>query len=643
MSTRGADAWINVKTRMQAAAAGIRRVEAMLGGLGRSLASTAKWGGAAAGGLFTAGGAMAALSVRTLAAANELNRLAAASGESVTEIDAMGAAVQRAGGESEDYNDALLELQQRAVNNAADFKRWGIQVKDTQGNLLTGSQIMANVADRLKGIESQTKRVALADELMSDAGRRMLPFLAQGSEAMKKQADEARELGLTIDGFEARSAAVLSKRFETLGRQGTNLQRVFGSILAPAVAAISDGLIKVGGATIGWLRANRQLLQQGIISVLEWIGDTALPGIAAGVGAVAKVWTGWQQLVTMLKWTIAEFSRDANDAFASMLLATSEALDAIGADGLAGSLREAGMASASVAASFQRDMADYGNEILAADQRQKDLEATLGDLGLKGALVMRELANGTKAYVLELGKADEAAGNLGKGKAPEDEKKDGPIRRRTGNLLASYFQTQRTALDAQLSDIEAADKAMQEQSRKSAEAFVTNWQWAATSIQAVAATMGQALAAAITGGGDVKKLIGDNLVALGTQLVQMGVAALAMTALSAIPVFAPLVGPPGMSAAAGAIATAAGLGIIGIGKAMGGGGVAGGEGGARGGGRSSDAARPRVGVGAPTAGGTPSLGSAPAIATTVVNVHYNSPQGNPRRTYREIQRLAGAT
>lgn len=71
---------------------------------------------------------------------------------------------------------------------------------------------------------------------------------------------------------------------------------------------------------------------------------------------------------------------------------------------------------------------------------------------------------------------------------------------------------------------------------------------------------------------------------MGTQLIQMGVAAEVMTLLSFIPAFEGVVGPPGMSALAGAAAIAAGLAMVGVGAAMGGSRGGGGGGGRSGGG-----------------------------------------------------------
>jgi TP901 family phage tail tape measure protein len=56
---------------------------------------------------------------------------------------------------------------------------------------------------------------------------------------------------------------------------------------------------------------------------------------------------------------------------------------------------------------------------------------------------------------------------------------------------------------------------------------------------------------------------------IGVQLIQMGTAALALSALSFIPFFQGVTGPPGFAAGAGAVALAAGIGLVAAGSALG--------------------------------------------------------------------------
>lgn len=126
---------------------------------------------------------------------------------------------------------------------------------------------------------------------------------------------------------------------------------------------------------------------------------------------------------------------------------------------------------------------------------------------------------------------------------------------------------------------------------------------------------------------------GDMITGMGRLLVQLGTAALVGSALSVVPFLSPLVGAPGVGAAAGAAAIAAGLSMIGAGAAMGGQG-----GGARataagGGGGRRAFEDPSI----PT--GFTARSAAPQITTVNVNFGRGFVVGSERRLAREIQDL----
>jgi hypothetical protein len=111
---------------------------------------------------------------------------------------------------------------------------------------------------------------------------------------------------------------------------------------------------------------------------------------------------------------------------------------------------------------------------------------------------------------------------------------------------------------------------------------------------------------------------------VGTQLIQMGAAAVALTALSFIPFFQGATGPPGMSAAAGAVAIAAGTGLVAVGSALGA--IGGGAGatpvasGGGGGPRAGGIGAPRISGGVDMIGMPGSGARAPAPVTFEISV-----------------------
>lgn len=153
--------------------------------------------------------------------------------------------------------------------------------------------------------------------------------------------------------------------------------------------------------------------------------------------------------------------------------------------------------------------------------------------------------------------------------------------------------------------------------------------------------------AAVLGGqnfGEVfKQQLGSMLVSLGASMVAAGLGAIALNALSFIPFFGTLFGPPGMGAAAGAVAVAGGLAMMGTGAALAGGsgaskpsgGGAGGGGGGRGGRGGSSPTTQQGGFdsGSVFGGGTP--------ASVTFNINGGIFGGSKQQMSRDLRDVIG--
>jgi hypothetical protein len=142
-------------------------------------------------------------------------------------------------------------------------------------------------------------------------------------------------------------------------------------------------------------------------------------------------------------------------------------------------------------------------------------------------------------------------------------------------------------------------------------------------------------------------MVGGIITMLGTMMIQLGTAALAASALSAIPIFAGLVGPPGVGVGVALAAIAVGAGLVAVGSAIGGAASAGSKpsaasrGGAGAGGSNKGHGTPTTGQ---AFGGSriPGLGSYNPMATgggdVTYQINFNGPMGgSPRAIARAVQ------
>lgn len=603
----------------------------------------------------SAAGIAASLSAMVLSLSSKggIGKLVAQTGVAASELDQLRAVMKRSGGQAEEMDDALKELNKRVTLNAADFKRWGIQTRDNNGKLLNSAEILMNVADRTRELSSVSERNAMADQLMGEAGVKLADVLVMGSAAIRDQMEAVAALGETMTDFESNAGDALKVRFEQLTSQSIVLKDAIAAQLAPQVLAFAQITQTVNTSMVNWVRANEDLIQSGITEFIHWMATNALPAVATGLNMASKavhgiglmvrgvqaVWHSFFKYVlggleqfyrgyTWIERRIAPNSRAAKQA--------EEVISVLGAMSRA-QQREVDASIAS-AARLITSMDEIDEKIGAVAARAAKFTFDVTKQARKELASLKfntidALPEGTVATAL---KAEEPKMNA-KDQARVDSAK----------IAAARLAELRAAEKAEAARIEAEMTAWNEREAERNATRVANWSWAANATQNLATSMGMALVDAVTGKGKLSEVIGQNITNIGRMVFQAGLAAVAVSALSFIPFFTGLFGPPGMSAAAGAAAMAAGAGMMAVGSLMTGKGGSGAPG-SGGGSASVGASSPAIASRAPRQGDVQIGASSPlgqgGKAPVVVNAIFNGPQGNPRRTAREIRELlAGGT
>ena len=148
---------------------------------------------------------------------------------------------------------SINELQtgiRRLAKNATDAERGlstsvrafediGVSVKDANGNFKSMEVLFNEVVKGLADVESNTKQVGLAQELLGRSGTALIPILKQGSEAYDDQIKRAREMGVILNRETIQATVNYT---DSMFR----LKKVFDGIKARALAegmqSISDNI-----------------------------------------------------------------------------------------------------------------------------------------------------------------------------------------------------------------------------------------------------------------------------------------------------------------------------------------------------------------------------------------------------------------
>jgi len=243
-------------------------------GLRSASARLRKWGASATrigAGLTAAGAAIAgpiAAATKSFASAGDaLDKMAKRTGMAVESLSALSHAAELGGTDVAALENGLRRMQ-RSAKEAADgtasyreaFDQLGVSVTDASGNLRSSEAIFMDLADALAGIENETQRAALAQEVFGRSGTALLPMLADGREGLQAAADEAKRLGLIMSTEDAAGAAKLT---DAMARANASLKRVWetiGSALAPVITDLANSIADNAKGVMQWIRENKALI-----------------------------------------------------------------------------------------------------------------------------------------------------------------------------------------------------------------------------------------------------------------------------------------------------------------------------------------------------------------------------------------------
>lgn len=147
--------------------------------------------------------------------------------------------------------NALQSSLVRLTRNASDaaqgigtgaraFDILGVSVIDAGGALRSTTDVLYDSAQALSEYEDGAQKTALATQLFGRAGADLLPLLNGGADGMRRYAEMADQMGLSID----KNAAQAAERFnDALAQMGMVSKGVFNQIataLAPALADLAE-------------------------------------------------------------------------------------------------------------------------------------------------------------------------------------------------------------------------------------------------------------------------------------------------------------------------------------------------------------------------------------------------------------------
>lgn len=257
---------------------------------------------------------------------NELTNSAAALGMSTESLLAWRSAGEQVGMTAEDIKGAFNALTANIASAAAgsadaarSFTTLGVDLRDTNGELKTTDQLMAETAAAIAAMPNPTERSAMALRLLGEQGARLIPLFADGTGRI----DEIRATIRDLYGEDLANLGQQSQRFQQqMGRMNMGIDALktrIGLALLPTLSNLVEGVAKIATGFGKLTRGTHAVeIALGILTVAATAAGIAmiepfLPAlavaalIAAAIGVVVLIVDDLIAMFTGGESVIAEF------------------------------------------------------------------------------------------------------------------------------------------------------------------------------------------------------------------------------------------------------------------------------------------------------------------------------------------------
>lgn len=218
--------------------------------------------------------------------ADEAGKTAQKLGITTEAVQELGYAAKLSDVEAGEFNAAMFRLSRGLQDVAKDgkgpaadaLKKLGIRFSELKGETL--DQNLERIAEGFKKMPDGPKKAALAMDLFGRAGTKLIPFLNSGQEGIVELRNEAERLGIVVSEDAA-------KQFEEFNDAQTKLSETWRGIKTQVVTALLPTLMHLIESFQGWIDTNREMIQQGLHTVISAV-TFAVKGLAFAVDHALK-------------------------------------------------------------------------------------------------------------------------------------------------------------------------------------------------------------------------------------------------------------------------------------------------------------------------------------------------------------------
>jgi hypothetical protein len=147
------------------------------------------------------------------------------------------------------------------------FARLGLSMDDLKGK--TPDQVMLLAADAFSKLTDQSEKTSLAMKLFGKSGTQLLPLLKEGTNGIRKQLQEARDMGVAFSSVSEGATQEFIDNQQRLNTILTVLKETIGNALIPVINEASTMFIE-------WWKVNKDSLRLPLERFFEGMGNAIM-------------------------------------------------------------------------------------------------------------------------------------------------------------------------------------------------------------------------------------------------------------------------------------------------------------------------------------------------------------------------------
>ena len=194
----------------------------------------------------------------------ELSRLSWAAQQSGVEFEALTASMGRLARAMSESVETATSQQARA------FAALRVSVTDSNGALRSSGDVLADVAARISVMEDGARKTALVMEIFGKSGAALIPLLNEGKDGIRRFADEADRLGLTVSGKSAKAADEFGDTLDRLKGSVGGVSNSLAAGLLPSLQQAADWFETGGAAAVAFGSKVSSVFEKINAKALEW-------------------------------------------------------------------------------------------------------------------------------------------------------------------------------------------------------------------------------------------------------------------------------------------------------------------------------------------------------------------------------------